>query len=279
MATAFACEKEYYAAQRDPGWAGLVDVADTILQGMRRIGLQYKLDHITGGSGNCLFISVLQQLRRPQLYVLMDPSIKALVDNMEPTKLRNLVADFMLTSPTVNDMRSYMAPATWTKLWNETNRNPAEHADDLFIQGMAIFLETDIWVTSPTNTMTQPFQRFSGNPMDRNSLVGEPSITIGFCQWEVKGHMTGHFQSILPMDEPLGRLSGMSVQTPPQVSAFPKSLQVQSLVDEDEMWKEEDFTAPSFVMWTDPRTKSQRKRDNRKKNQAFLRSDKSHIPV
>ena len=112
MATAFACEKEYFAARKDPGWAGLADVADFILQGMRRIGLQHKLDHITGGTGNCLFISVLQQLRRPQLYVLMADSIKALVDNMDPTKLRNLVADFMLTSPMVEDMRSMHPEAT-----------------------------------------------------------------------------------------------------------------------------------------------------------------------
>ena len=121
--------------------------------------------------------------------------------------------------------------------------------------------------------------RFSGNPMDRNSMVGEPSIKIGFYHWQTKGHQTGHYQSILPMAEPLGRPSGLSVQTPPLVSAPPNSLQVQGLVDEDEMWKEEDFTAPSFVMWTDPRTKSQRRRDNQKKNQAFLRSDKGHLPV
>ena len=88
--------KEYGEAKRDPGWAGLAVIGDAIHNGLRKNGLQFKLDHITGGTGNCLFISVLQQLKRQTLYSGLNPAVKALVDRMEPTKLRNLVADFIL---------------------------------------------------------------------------------------------------------------------------------------------------------------------------------------
>ena len=111
MAERIESEKEYSAAQAHPAWAGLVDLANVILHGTRRNNLQYRLDHITGGTGNCLFISVLQQLRRAQLYGLINPEVRSMVDNMQPTKLRNTVANFMLTSPVVENCLLYTSPS------------------------------------------------------------------------------------------------------------------------------------------------------------------------
>ena len=225
MAERIECEKEYSAAQAHPAWAGLVDLANVILHGTRRNNLQYRLDHITGGTGNCLFISVLQQLRRAQLYGLINPSVRSMVDNMQPTKLRNTVADFMLTSPVVEGMKSYHSPAGWLQLWNVVNRDPGRDADDLFIQGVALFLEIDIFLTSPAHTAARPYQTFSGNQVDRNSLTGGPHIVIGYLALNGRdGKLTGHYQSILPAGEPLMPLTRQSGLISNQVS-FSKGFQ------------------------------------------------------
>ena len=69
--------KEYAEARRDPRWTGLADLGDDILKGVKKNGLQLKLDHITGGTGNCLFITVLQQLKRQPFYSTLSPSVKS----------------------------------------------------------------------------------------------------------------------------------------------------------------------------------------------------------
>ena len=191
--------REYAEARRDPGWEGLANIADDILKGLRKNGLQFKLDHITEGRGNCLFVAVLQQLKREPLYSGLSPAIKVLVDEMEPTKLRHLVADFVLESPLFEDMRR-MSPATMDFFRTEA-RNPSVDADDLFIQGVALFLQLDIHLTSPSHSGNKKFQTFSGNQAERNVEKGGPGIYIGFLS--LNEGKTGHFQSILPVEEPL----------------------------------------------------------------------------
>ena len=191
--------KKYAEARRDPAWRGLAGIADAILKGLRKNGLQFKLDHITEGRGNCLFVAVLQQLKREPLYSGLSPAIKVLVDDMEPTKLRHLVADFMLESPLFEDMMR-TSRATWDFFSNDA-RNPSVDADDIFIQGVALFLQLDIHLTSPSHSGDKKFQTFSGNQADMNVDKGGPGIYIGFLA--LNEGRTGHFQSILPVEEPL----------------------------------------------------------------------------
>ena len=213
--------KEYSSAKEHPEWKGLADIADDILEGMRKIGLNFKLDHITGGTGNCLFVTVLQQLKRESLkwalYWTKRQIVEPLIDEMEPTLLRNLVVDFMLESPLVEEMRRIQNQRNkkgegvhWNVFCNR-NRNPSEDADDRFIQGVALFLNMDIYVTSPSHSKDRQFQLFSGHLSNSNEPKGGPCIYVGYLPLT---NGSGHFQSILPNDEPLQPLESQKIGEP-----------------------------------------------------------------
>ena len=173
-----------------------------IPQGLKKIHLHFKLDKITGGTGSCFPISVLQQLRRPELFETLDEDLKFIVESMDPTALRHMVAHFMLTSPEVEDIRNLniaQSEDEWIQYWTVYIINPSNDATELFILSTAIFLKKDIYITSRTHTISRPFQTFSGHRTDRDSLAGGPCLFIGYDKDQMQS--IGHYQSILPLQD------------------------------------------------------------------------------
>ena len=135
------------------------------------------------------------------------------------------MADFVLESHLFEDMRR-MSPAT-VDFFRTEARNPSVDADDSFIQGVALFLQLDIHLTSPRHSGNKKFQTFSGNQANRNVEKGGLGIYIGFQS--LNRGKTGHYQSILPVEEHLPLIERRGTANLEKLVAEPKMPDVSAI--------------------------------------------------
>ena len=72
------------------------NLADRIMNYVAKTNLNYKLDKLTRGQGNCFPIAVLQQLSHHDIFDSLMPDMKTIVRNLDHKELRRRVKDFTL---------------------------------------------------------------------------------------------------------------------------------------------------------------------------------------
>ena len=93
---------DYKASKLDATWASERRLADQIMRYIRKHKLQFQLDDLTRGKGNCFMIAVLQQLNRREFFGSLTQEMKTVARNLDQMKFRKMVKYFIDTS---NDER------------------------------------------------------------------------------------------------------------------------------------------------------------------------------
>ena len=109
----------YEVASCQPGWSASCRIAMMLKGQVNKFGLNLKLDDVTPGEGNCFFIAVLQQLRRPEIYSTVSRSLKQMADTWDHLALRKAVCSFAKSSPEVAARRELIIYAMYdVKPWD-----------------------------------------------------------------------------------------------------------------------------------------------------------------
>ena len=164
--------------------------------------LPFKLDQPTEGLGNCFPIAIVQQLRRPEIFNQLRPTVKRLAKHISGhTLLRQSVYTFIMKSrhPRVNEFRqqyeeleNQISGKSWHDYWTSMVADRT-WVDSWFVQATAWYLQLDIWIITTSNTDSSPYIEVNGNLADANQPSGGPIITIG-----TKSNV--HYQSLLPIE-------------------------------------------------------------------------------
>ena len=107
---------EYEESFKYEDWKNERGWADLIIGKVHELNLPFRLDKLTRGRGDCFLITILQQLRRPELKWRVNPSLQRLAQDMEHMGLRVAVKNYIMTSrhPKVAIMKAeYEAGAGW----------------------------------------------------------------------------------------------------------------------------------------------------------------------
>ena len=178
------------------------NIANEIMETVRRLELPHKLDQLTEGRGNCFPIAIVQQCRRPEILSQLSPIVRKLAKHHQGhSTLRNVVKQFIYKSKLPNVARfkaryeENVATATgetWCQYWIKMIRDQV-WVDYIFIQATAWYLQMDIWIVDTGCTEESPYIRISGNIMDESIACNSPTITIG-------SKSNSHYQSLLPVE-------------------------------------------------------------------------------
>ena len=174
------------------------NLADRIMNYVVKMNLNYKLDKLTRGLGNCFPLAVLQQLSHHDIIDFLTPEIKTIVRNLDHQLLRKKVRDFIftsnderLTSLRINFDEGMKASSdlgesteTWNQYWDRLIKDK-EWVDSFFVQATAFFLNLDIRIIETSGNEIRPFHIIeSGRPNSRTIAIG---------------YVTGtHYQSLIP---------------------------------------------------------------------------------
>ena len=140
-----------------------LNIANQIMDTVRRLQLPVKLDQLTEGRGNCFPIAVLQQCRRPE--------ILSHVKHQSTKELRNSVKQFIVKSenPKIVSFKSQYDESValangelWEQYWERMTVDQM-WVDYMFIQATAWFLKLDMWIIDTSCTEANPYIRISGN--------------------------------------------------------------------------------------------------------------------
>ena len=162
------------------------NLADTIMNYVAKMNLNYKLDKLTRGQGNCFPIAVLQQLSHQDIFNSLMPEMKTIVRNLDHRELRRRVKDFTFTSnddrliPLRNNFDEAMNASansggpseTWQHYWEKMMRDK-EWVDSFFVQATAFFLNLNIRIIETSGNETYPFHEIeSGRPDSKTIHMG-----------------------------------------------------------------------------------------------------------
>ena len=86
---------DYQASLLEPSWAKERNYADEIMKYIQRHKLQFQLDELTRGKGNCFMIAVLQQLNKKEVFNHMSSEIRVMARNYDHTGFRRAVTNFI----------------------------------------------------------------------------------------------------------------------------------------------------------------------------------------
>ena len=189
---------EYEEALKNSAWEGERRLADKILHYIQRLNLDYLLDKLTRGEGNCFPLAILQQLCQEEIFKSLRGDLKKIVRNLHHQELRQRVKGFALRS---NDERlealkenyemSVIALAdngeateTWQQYWDNMMRD-GKWVDSFFVQATAFFLNLNIDIIETSGNERNPFYTI------QSGIPNSKTISIGY--------VTGtHYQSLLP---------------------------------------------------------------------------------
>ena len=132
-----------------------------ILENARRIGLNVRLDGDTPPNGDCWYISIIQQLQRPDIIPEIDnEEIKSLATSCDilhsAIRLRKMVSDFVIKSAedgssyVINLFKETVLQADAVK-WDDfvlQQSTQYTYAQDIFLQATACVIGIKIHVTS-----------------------------------------------------------------------------------------------------------------------------------
>ena len=74
---------DYEASKFDATWASERRLADQIMSYIRKQKLQFQLDELTRGKGNCFMIAVLQQLNQREFFGSLTQEMKTVARNLD----------------------------------------------------------------------------------------------------------------------------------------------------------------------------------------------------
>ena len=185
----------YEVASRLPGWEGLVATANMLKAQISKFGLNLHVDDITPGRGNCFFVAVIQQLRRPDIYPTLSRTLQQIADRWDHLTLRKAVCSFAKTSPEVASRREFFLYSTggvpWDVYWGPDHlMKPTIWVDAASVQVTAWFLGMDLLIVSDSSNSQDPFSRIHSSFDD---------VPNGSTKEILLGAKTDvHYQSLLP---------------------------------------------------------------------------------
>ena len=77
----------------DPSWMNERSLADKIMNFIRSKGLDFRLDELTRGRGNCFMIAILQQMNRGEVAEVACPGHAQMAISMNHQELRKKVQE------------------------------------------------------------------------------------------------------------------------------------------------------------------------------------------
>ena len=143
-----------------------LNIANQIMDTVRRLQLPVKLDQLTEGRGNCFPIAVLQQCRRPEILSQLSPLQKEIVKHESTQELRNSVKQFIVKSenPKIvsfkaqyNESVALANGELWEQYWERMSEDRM-WVDYTFIQATAWYLKLDMWIIDTSCTESTPYQ-------------------------------------------------------------------------------------------------------------------------
>ena len=90
--------KDYNEALRDGSWPKEREWANAIMDSIQSKRLEFKLDKLTRGRGNCFHIAVLQQMNRTEIFEKLNDDEKKLAETMDHKALRERVVSMVQNS-------------------------------------------------------------------------------------------------------------------------------------------------------------------------------------
>ena len=126
---------------------GLYTACLRIMAKVHELDLDLELDSKTPGDGACFFWAVLQQLRRKEIYPLLRPDLKELVDTNDAATLRMRVCNFELHSPVIQQNKKDLIYDTDGETWDEYWKNMkkvSEWASGAVLRTAAVYLQMNI---------------------------------------------------------------------------------------------------------------------------------------
>ena len=182
-------------------------IAEEIIDVVKELELNLKLDRLTEYRYNSFPIALLQQLKRVDVYELLDQELKNLADQMDSKLLRKEIVRFIKTSNHIRIREfkvlykesSGAAQISWNEYWKDM-LNPS-WTDHWFVQAAAWFLKLDIDIVR-----IEP--RLSDEPNHIKRVYGMLNSSDGEANLRRKeigplfiGQKTDiHYQSLLPMN-------------------------------------------------------------------------------
>ena len=193
---------DYNYALKHQIWKIERNLADRIMNYVAKMNLNYKLDNLTRGQGNCFPLAVLQQLTTTfDIFDSLMPEMKTIARNLNYQELRRKVKEFIFTS---NDAR--LAPLqtnfneamnasansggpseTWQHYWEKMMKDE-EWVDSFFVQATAFFLNLNIRIIETSGNETNPYHEIdSGRPNSKTIHIGYVTAI--------------HYQSLIPNED------------------------------------------------------------------------------
>ena len=161
-----------------------------IMAKVQEFGLPLKLDSKTPADDSCFFWSVLQQLRRDEIYTKLGPDIRQLVDSYSALTMRQRICQFGLTSPAIKDIFAEL-DYPLKEYWNEMRR-PSKWADEPTVRTTAIFLGIPISIVETVmSTKDNPLLVYP-------CLLNRPEESS--LQLFIGNDHDFHYQSLLPTE-------------------------------------------------------------------------------
>ena len=120
----------------DQSWEVERNLADQIMVHVRKYNLEFKLDKLTRGHGNCFMIAVLQQLQQDHIYQALSEPVKALANGFSHRSFRLAIYNFINQSndPRILNIkeqyneswRAGIVTESWQEYWERMKENETE---------------------------------------------------------------------------------------------------------------------------------------------------------
>ena len=185
----------YEVASCLPGWEASCSTAMMLKGQVVKFGLNVCVDDITPDKGDCFFVAVIQQLRRPEIFSTLPRSLQQMADLWNHLALRKAVCSFAKSSPEVAARREFFLYSTggvpWDVYWGANHLMRATvWVDAAAVQVTAWFLQMDLMIVSDSSNSQNPITRIHGS---------FDEIPNGSTKELLLGAKTGsHYQSLLP---------------------------------------------------------------------------------
>ena len=186
---------DYSSSLTTPSWQIERNLADKIMNHVTKHKLNFKVDQLTRGRGNCFMIAVLQQLKQDHVYRVSSDQIKKLADEFCHQRFRQAIRNFAINS---NDRRisdikeSYnvaksarLHSESWNQYWQSMLKE-GKWADAYFVQATAAFLNMDLMIVDTACNEKNPFYTIKAQE-DSTPLV---TLSIGLVT-------NVHYQSLV----------------------------------------------------------------------------------
>ena len=179
-----------------PEWDASSRTAAMLRRQAKKFGLNLKLDQVTSGKGNCFFVAIIQQLRRPEIYSTVSGRLQQMADTWDHLALRKAVCSFAKSSTEVAARRELLLFAMHKVkpldiYWGPDHMMKSTvWVDAAAVQVSAWFLGMDLLILSDTSNHQSPQTRIPSS-FDDIIDVSKKEIMLG-------AKTDKHYQSLLP---------------------------------------------------------------------------------